>query len=324
MEVFMSSSFSNVTVYCSVFDEDVKNEVLRLFKDDLFEKRDGDVAFSDNDEMITIKNDVVYMELSACETYCYLNYFEFWDGEFDPILNCNCGYTSTKRHDDYLDLLSWIPRHMLAFLKFEDREPLETLLERAIAAHRVELAIYPYKENCFPKKIQEFEVDGTTLVYFKGGDGTSVIIPEGITEISKDAFALEKKRNYTLWPKFVQKLSRVETVSFPKSLVKIGDRAFYKCNLDGEIKLYSNLSSIGVSAFEENSIESVVLEEGIKKIDKLAFANMPTLTRAIIPASVKKIGDKAFSGCPNLTIHTTKGSYAEAYAVENDIKLELI
>ena len=322
----MNNVFSNVIVHYHIYDDEVKNEILKLMAENRFKKRDGDVLLSYDNERIFLKENTVIMQMYAHNVWRQLNYFEFWDGDFDPIINRDCGYTSTKQHEDYLNLINFLPDRMIAFLPFNDAFTLSSLLKSAIASHRVALEILPYGgfHFCGENLLRELELDGKVLVYFRGCEGTSVVIPEGITEICNDSFAIEKKRVYTGWSKCVEQLSRVEKITFPESLTKIGDRAFYKCNLQGEVKLYSRLSSIGASAFEGNAIESVVLEEGIKKIDKLAFANMITLTHITIPASVKKIGNNAFSGCPNLVICTAKGSCAEAYAKENSIKFELI
>ena len=309
--------YSNVIAKFFVCDDDVKNEILRLMSENQFYNQKDELMLSMDGERLFIQDSTVVIQMYAHNLWSDLNYFEFWDEDFDPILNCNCGYTATKQHEDYLNLMGALSFYIQFFINPSgESAKLSSLIESAIASHRVELDITPYGfditpygfDACSPMPLSEFTLNGKILVYFNGCAGTDVEIPEGIEEISNDAFAIEQKKNRIFSPMYIKQLYKIDKVTFPKSLTKIGDRAFYKCNLKGEIRLYSKLSSIGTSAFEKNVLESVIMEDGVKKIDKLAFANMPTLTHATIPASVKKIGEKAFDGCPNLVICTPRGS----------------
>jgi hypothetical protein len=49
------------------------------------------------------------------------------------------------------------------------------------------------------------------------------------------------------------------------------------------------------------------------------FGECSNLTSITIPNGVTKIGSDAFSGCDNFTIYGYSGSYAETYAIENNI-----
>ena len=65
--------------------------------------------------------------------------------------------------------------------------------------------------------------------------------------------------------------------------------------------------SIGVSAFSMGktktfeSIEKIVLPEGIREIADKAFEGCRNLTEVVLPDSLLKIGKAAFAGCSNLT-----------------------
>ena len=52
----------------------------------------------------------------------------------------------------------------------------------------------------------------------------------------------------------------------------------------------------------------------------MCFSNCSNLERIEIPSSVTYIGANALKGCPNVVIFGQKGSYAEKYAKENNIK----
>ena len=76
--------------------------------------------------------------------------------------------------------------------------------------------------------------------------------------------------------------------------------------------------SIKESAFAfDGNVKKVVLSEGIKTIEGLAFSTSE-LEEITIPASVSEIGEGAFYACL-VTIHAPAGSYAETYAKENNI-----
>lgn len=73
--------------------------------------------------------------------------------------------------------------------------------------------------------------------------------------------------------------------------------------------------TIGEGAFRNAKVNSVVLPEGILKIDWFAFEGCTTLKKIELPSSVASIGYGAFDRCPDdIIIICKKGSYAEAYA----------
>lgn len=78
-----------------------------------------------------------------------------------------------------------------------------------------------------------FSADGTLLLSFPAGRTGSYIVPGGTKDISYAAF-----RN-----------AQIESVSFPASLEKIGNYAFYNCKNLKVPKLPSGLSWIGFQAF---------------------------------------------------------------------------
>ena len=68
----------------------------------------------------------------------------------------------------------------------------------------------------------------------------------------------------------------------------------------------------------------VVIGEGVHYIGRYAFEGCVSLESITIPESVQEIGYSAFWGCNNIIISTPKDSTAHRYAVDNDIKVNLI
>ena len=68
----------------------------------------------------------------------------------------------------------------------------------------------------------------------------------------------------------------------------------------------------------------VVLPETLKIIGRNSFSDCSGLEKIIIPVSVEEMHKYSFRNCENLTIYCAEGSYAEEFAVENNIKYALL
>ncbi|MBR0281770.1 MAG: leucine-rich repeat protein [Oscillibacter sp.] len=119
-----------------------------------------------------------------------------------------------------------------------------------------------------------------------------VVIPEGVTRIGAHAF-------YGAYSDFQFSFN---SVTIADSVTSIGDRAFIGCNYLERANLPNDLTEIGASA----------------------FSGCSRLTSLTVPQSVTKIGESAFSGCSRLTLTVYEGSYAENYALLNNVKHESI
>lgn len=72
------------------------------------------------------------------------------------------------------------------------------------------------------------------------------------------------------------------------------------------------------------TITSVTLPESIEVIGEKAFAYCQNLSEINIPPNVRSIGISAFDDCPKLRVTVDKGSFAEKYCKENQIKFKYI
>jgi hypothetical protein len=139
----------------------------------------------------------------------------------------------------------------------------------------------------------------------------SITIPDNIMEIGELAFNgcinLSKvvlPKNITCISGFMfDACSSIESIIIPDSVTDINACAFYGCS----------------------SLKSIVLPNSVKSIGNRAFSRCTALTSITIPESVSNIGDQVFEGVPNtLTIYVVEGSYAERYAADKHISVELI
>ena len=75
------------------------------------------------------------------------------------------------------------------------------------------------------------------------------------------------------------------------------------------------VESIGENAFVSSKITTVIISEGVKRVDWFAFYTCPYLSAVTIPSSVTSIGYSAFDGAsPSFTVYCSQNSYACEYA----------
>lgn len=131
----------------------------------------------------------------------------------------------------------------------------------------------------------QFSEDKKTLIKFDKKFTGSYIVPDGVENISSNAFTH----------------SNISSITFPNSLKYIGIGAFSYCTNLSTIKFGNGLISIGEFAFESCSkLNSCTLPTGLQRIENSAFKGSG-ITRIEIPNSVKELGSEVFAYCPNLS-----------------------
>ena len=174
-----------------------------------------------------------------------------------------------------------------------------------------------------------FEIYETELVRYKCYKGntynlpavTNVVIPDGITRISPNAFFKKNLTSVTI-PNSVTDIwdyafsdNKLTSVTIPNSVTTIGRSAFYNNQLTNvtipnsvttignsafennqltSVTIPNSVTTIGRSAFENNQLTNVTIQNGVKTIGRSAFYNNQ-LTNVTIPNSVTTIGRSAFS-----------------------------
>ncbi|MDX2109282.1 MAG: leucine-rich repeat protein [Verrucomicrobiota bacterium] len=123
---------------------------------------------------------------------------------------------------------------------------------------------------------------------------TSVIIPNGVTSIGKNAFS---------------GCASLRDVSIPNSVTSIGDSAFFYCSGLTSVSIPDSVTNIGSSAFSYcSTLTSVTIGNSVASIGDYAFYYCSALTSVTIPSSVSRIGNEAFSSCSGLTSVTIPNS----------------
>ena len=146
-----------------------------------------------------------------------------------------------------------------------------------IASIRIdgESAFYEVVDNILYTK------DGKKVVYVPSDHKGTIAIKEGVEEIG--AYAMGEIRYY-------------DALSFPSTLKKIGENAFFYNHMLTSIEIPDSVVEIGESAFDScDRLSSVTLGSGVTSIGRYAFADIAA-SQIEIPGNVKTIGENAFFG----------------------------
>lgn len=121
------------------------------------------------------------------------------------------------------------------------------------------------------------------------------------------------------------KMLPITSITFPKTIKRIGFNAFCACQLLINVDLPKGIKEVENGLFEScPNLKYVTIPKGVKTIKEWAFYNCQSLESVTIPATVTKIDECAFSLCPRLTIKAPLNSYAEEYARDYNVRFEEI
>lgn len=231
-----------------------------------------------------------------------------------------------SKNTDYLIKNSRIPEEFVT-PKFESA--------KLWISSGVDIRIFEYEEfmnlvnQISLDNLPEFIINEGVLIRYTGKK-QSVVIPDEVVEISRNAF---DGCNYIVSltiPLSIKQLkssafmnkTHLESVNLPEQLSEIPKFIFSDCVLLTSITLPKNVAIIEEGAFRGcEALTSLTIPDGVKKIGFGAFQWCTSLKLLEIPESVTEIGEYAFYQCHKLSISTPAGSYAEKYAIKNKISL---
>lgn len=120
-----------------------------------------------------------------------------------------------------------------------------------------------------------FTVDPTKKVIIY-----SIVIPDSVKEIESYAFTFNK----------------IKTLSLSKSIEKIGEYAFVKNDIEGNLLLPDSLKTIGQASFVYNEFTNLYVGKGITDIPYGAFFKSK-IKKVQLSDGLKSIGEAAFNQC---------------------------
>lgn len=149
------------------------------------------------------------------------------------------------------------------------------------------------------------QVDGVTVTsiaeraFFTNPWVRSIMLPEGVTEIGRQAF-------YG---------SRLGIITLPEGLISIDEEAFAVANLK-ELALPDSLKSLGRRAFASGRFPELVLPAALTALPEGVFAGNNQLKDVTFPASLSNIGAGAFQDCGALHYLVFEGETAPEVAAD--------
>ena len=178
------------------------------------------------------------------------------------------------------------------------------------------------------------KVDNSEIIGYTGKVPASLVIPEDVTKIGKDAFKgcldmesvtipgtvttdagssafanctyLERVTILNGLPKISDYMfsgcASLKSISIPDSVTAIGFYAFEGCVSLKNITIPRSVTAILTGIFKNcTSLTSITIPDGVKEIYKESFRGCTSLANVVIPNNVRSIGERAFSGCSSLT-----------------------
>ena len=117
----------------------------------------------------------------------------------------------------------------------------------------------------------------------------------------------------------------LQTLHLPDGLTTIEKGMFYGCCALKKAFLSNKLKGIKDEAFYDcSSMASPWIPNGLEVIGARAFWGCVSMKTIYLPESVQSIGENAFGNCGDLTIRGSVDSYAQKYALENNIPFEVV
>ena len=163
-----------------------------------------------------------------------------------------------------------------------------------------------------------------------GSKVESVSIPDTVKVIESEAFyscdGLKKvsmgKNVEEIEDEVFKYCDNLESFTIPESVKEIGCEIFESTYSLKEVVINAKITEIPQGTFSYSNIEKVNIPDSVTTIGEEAFYNCEKLKELEIPDSVTEIDESAFEDT-DLTIICSKGSYAEKFAEENNIKVSI-
>ncbi len=136
-----------------------------------------------------------------------------------------------------------------------------------------------------------YTADGHNYLVGYVGNDKSLILPDNYNG-----------KSYAIYAYAFMNCNSLTSVVIPDGVTNIGDSAFYRCLGLTSVVIGNNVKSIGNEAFSLCSgLTSVVIGNNVKSIGDYAFFGYARLTSIVIPNGVTSIGAEAFHFCQSLT-----------------------
>lgn len=199
--------------------------------------------------------------------------------------------------------------------------------EQKFVGENYNLSLYPSESVTLRYRLDAFFPNDTEVVFESSNDnivtvdenGTITAVKEGFASVSVNvlldgkstyyskSISIEVKEPFiTSGPSLSHYFGLGGTVTFPETLAitEIGQFAFSNFDyipkteddeISEEVPETTKMWYLG-----DDTIEEVIIPEGVEKIGRFAFANLTALKRVVLPSTLTTIDYGAFAGCTSL------------------------
>ena len=178
------------------------------------------------------------------------------------------------------------------------------------------------KKVTIPSTIDGYNVTSIGNSAFAFVKADTVIIPEGIKKIGRNAFYHSDTLQYVTLPESLEEICDeafdgckfIREITIPDNVRIVGNNPFFDCerlriiNVTPENDCFATIDGVLFGKADKSlicypaglQVEKYVVPNGIKKIEKYAFYRCNYLKNVELPNSVTEIESYAFSKCDNL------------------------
>ena len=169
-------------------------------------------------------------------------------------------------------------------------------------------------------KNREFTVKSIVGAFFGNTEITSVVLPNSIIYLGKNAFAecsslvaitgLENVNE--LGVSCFAQCESLTSIELPSCLKEIGSEAFCGCSSLSDIFIPEGVTSIESAAFKNcSALSSINLPMTLTKLSQEMFMDCISLNKIELPVTISIIDEGAFKGCQSLNLLTIPSSVSE-------------
>ncbi|MBR4555647.1 MAG: leucine-rich repeat protein [Ruminococcus sp.] len=171
---------------------------------------------------------------------------------------------------------------------------------------------------------EKFDIKDGVLLSFSGEEH-SIVIPEGVRTIGKEAFRGMAWLTGAVLPESLEEIGdsafkgcrQLKDINFPKGLRKIGELAFHRCHSLEEVTLPDTVTSLGKGTFLYCDGLKSITAPGVKRLDTQTFANNTSLCSIVLNSGIdcSNFRNDVFTGCLGIKDIALSDGYS--YHTEN-------
>lgn len=307
-----------VTSIAGLFSDSTNLEMVDFGSSDLSNVINAMCLFSDCSSLTEIKwgstrLDSVMNTMFMFNGCSSINEIDASNMSLDECTQCDFMFADCIQLTSILGMNQWNMENVTSTNgMFRDDISLETIdLSTVNFSNRLKSTYYMFigcqnlHNVIFQKEITNKENNRLCLCdeMFEDSGIESIIIPEGITEISFAAF---------------RDCISLESVTLPDTVKKIDEDAFRMCEKIKTIKLPKSLQAIEKNAFLYSGIEEIEIPDNVTSIGETAFAACHNLKKFYAGRNLKIIG-KNMIAYGDVMIYGEYRSVIDKFASVNDL-----